>query len=143
MATPSRKAVMQSPLGPKSTHSGVTRPRLHPPHYPEVGGIVCDIADGGVSQVVSTRLNLAQGKCQQAKFVSRDPQTTGSPGTVTMPEYHFNKTMNHPKSPPKVSLLIPPRINKRGQHQSRDPRGGGVVVVVVEEEESNLINLKR
>ena len=30
-----------------------------------VGGIVCDIADEGVSQVVLTRLNLAQGNCHR------------------------------------------------------------------------------
>ena len=30
-----------------------------------VGGIVCDLADGGVSQVVLTRLNLAQGELSQ------------------------------------------------------------------------------
>ena len=30
-----------------------------------VGGIVCDIADEGVSQVVLTRLNLAQGELSQ------------------------------------------------------------------------------
>ena len=30
-----------------------------------VGGIVCDIVDEGVSQVVFTRLNLAQGNCHR------------------------------------------------------------------------------
>ena len=30
-----------------------------------VGGIICDLADAGVSQVVLTRLNLAQGNCHR------------------------------------------------------------------------------
>ena len=30
-----------------------------------VGGIVCDLADGGVSQVVLTRVNLAQGELSE------------------------------------------------------------------------------
>ena len=45
---------------------------------PGIGGIGCDIAAGGVSQVVLTRLNLAQGILQLAGSPQAIARVTGA-----------------------------------------------------------------
>jgi hypothetical protein len=79
--------------GVKDVLRWVTQPRLHPPHYPRSWRRYSLRHSGwrSFTRRVKKVNPCSRELSQRLNSLARYLQATGSPGTVTMPEYRFNE----------------------------------------------------